>query len=294
MSSIAATYVNEKLSIYTELSKIRITFFVAVSVAIGAILYSGSFTSEMFVAMAGVFLLACGASALNHFQERDTDLLMDRTKSRPIPSGKISPEGALTFALILVITGSVILSFLGLVTFLLGVTALVWYNIIYTPLKKKYAMAVVPGSLIGAIPPVIGWTATGGEVSDPHILALAMFFFIWQIPHFWLLLLIYGSDYEKAGFPTLTGIFNDTQLKRITFVWIVALAISSFLVPLFDMSQSKISITGLMILTVWLIKSSMVILKPGAGKSINRKLFLSVNIYVLLVVMILSVDKLLF
>jgi len=291
---MAATYMHDRLSVYLELSKFRITFFVAVSVAIGAIMYSASITPELMLAATGVFLLACGASALNHFQERDTDAMMDRTMSRPIPAGKISAEGALTFSLILVISGAVVLALVNDTALLLGITALIWYNAIYTPLKKKYAMAVVPGSLIGAIPPMIGWVAMGGSLTDPHIMALAMFFFIWQIPHFWLLLLIFGKDYEKAGFPTLTKIFNDAQLRRITFVWIAALGISSLLIPLFDISGSLLSGAGVLLLSSWLVISSKSIISKSFDKIIYRRAFMSVNIYVLLVVMILSVDKLLF
>jgi heme o synthase len=103
---------------------------------------------------------------------------------------------------------------------------LIWYNGIYTPLKKINPLAIIPGSLVGSIPPAVGWTAAGGNILDPQIIILSFFFFIWQIPHFWLLLLIFGKDYENAGFPTLMQIFSSDQLARITFIWIVATVVT--------------------------------------------------------------------
>jgi hypothetical protein len=87
-----------------------------------------------------------------------------------------------------------------------------WYNGVYTFLKRKSPFAAIPGAVIGAIPPAIGWICGKGALSfDPQILALSFFFFIWQVPHFWLLLLNFGRDYEKAGFPSLTRIFNSAS-----------------------------------------------------------------------------------
>ncbi|MCF8240788.1 MAG: protoheme IX farnesyltransferase [Melioribacteraceae bacterium] len=283
----------EFINILLELGKVRITFFVAFSTAIGFILYSGNITVGILIPVIGVFFLASGASALNHFQERITDGLMERTRNRPIPSGKITKTFALIVSIIWIILGSLILFFeASFEAGILGWIALIWYNIIYTPLKMKYAMAVVPGSLIGAIPPVIGWVAAGGLIYNPQILALALFFFIWQIPHFWLLLLIYGKDYEKAGFPTLTKIFNDHQLSRITFVWIFALAISCLLIPLFSISSNFITIAALIVLGLWLIISSLKIIDDIINRIVYKKAFMNINIYVLMVVLVLSLDKL--
>ena len=176
---------------------------------------------------------------------------------------------------------------------LIGWLAFVWYNIVYTPLKRKYAFAVFPGSLIGALPPIIGWVAAGGNPFDSQVLALAMFFFIWQVPHFWLLLLLYGKDYENAGLPSLTQIFNNAQLSRITFVWIIGLTVSCFLIPLFGVSKSIFTLLVLLSLAAWLIYSAGKILLFFYDKSSYRKAFMQINVYVLAVVFILSIDKLL-
>lgn len=197
--------IKKHINIILELGKVNITSFVAISSSLGFIVYSGNFSLKIILPTIGVFLLACGSSAFNHFQERETDAKMERTRSRPIPSGLITPFYAFITASILSLGGLALLYFSSnLSSMLLGIVALIWYNIIYTPLKKVNALAVVPGSIIGALPPMIGYAAAGGNPFDAQILVVALFFFIWQIPHFWLLLLIHNKDYEKAGFPTLT------------------------------------------------------------------------------------------
>ena len=283
------------IGIILELGKVKITFFVAISTSVGYILNSGMFEWTMLFVAVGVFLLACGSSALNHYQERDFDTQMERTKGRPIPSGRVTSFYAIVVSSFLVIFGSAVIYFSSNFTALiLGLIALIWYNVIYTPLKRRYAFAVVPGSVIGALPPMIGWTASGGNVFDMKILSLALFFFIWQIPHFWLLLLLHAKDYEKAGFPTLTKIFNDLQIGRITFIWIAALVTSCLLIPLFNISLSFYAIVILFLLGVWLMWKTKGILSNYLERIIFRKAFLSINLYVLAVVLIISIDKIFF
>lgn len=283
------------ISPFLELAKIRITIFVAVSTAVGFIQFAEEIALNIFPVSIGVFVLACGSSALNHYQERSTDAIMDRTKNRPLVSGTVSTENVLIFAFVLIIVGSGLIYFSsGYLALLLGWLTLFWYNLFYTPMKRKFALAVVPGSLVGAVPPVIGWVAAGGYIWAPHAMALALFFFIWQIPHFWLLLLLFGSDYEKAGFPTLTKVFSEEQLSRITYIWIIALAISSLLIPLFSFSANLISIVLLLTAGLWLVLKSRNVITDHHNKNVFRKAFYLINIYVLIVVVILSVDKLFF
>ncbi len=283
------------IAIFLELGKVRITFFVAISTSVGYLFHSGRLDITMVLTAFGVFILACGSSAINHYQERITDALMERTKGRPIPSGRISERYALIAASSLVVLGLGIIFFTSnLTAMILGVISLFWYNVIYTPLKKKYALAVVPGSVIGALPPMIGWVASDGYVFDMEIIALAFFFFIWQIPHFWLLLLIHGKDYEKAGFPTLTKIFSDSQLGRITFVWIASLSTSCLLIPFFNLSSSLYAVVVMLFLGAWLLIKTRGILSDYLERVIFRNAFMAINLYVLAVVLIISLDKLLF
>jgi len=281
-----------KLNILFELTKIRITSFVALTTALGFIIAAGEINSNLILPVIGILLLACGSAAINHYQERKTDAMMDRTKHRPIPSGKISPLNALIIALSLLVTGSVILFFAaGLLALSLGLLNLVWYNGIYTPLKRVNALAIIPGSLVGAIPPAVGWVAAGGYIFDPQIIIISFFFFIWQIPHFWLLLLIFGNDYKKAGFPTLTEIFNPNQLARITFIWIISTAVTSLLIPLFGVVKYPAVEYFLFAAGIWLTWNSFKLLKTS-GRMPFAFAFREINIFALLVVIILSLDKL--
>ncbi len=276
-----------------ELGKVRITMFVALSTSFGYILHAGHIEWGMLLPTFGVFLLASGSSCINHIQEMKSDALMDRTKSRPLPSGRVDLVTAILVAANLVLGGALTLFYGSNLTAMnLGWIAVLWYNVFYTPLKKKYVMAVVPGALIGAIPPVIGWVASGGELNDFRILLVAFFFFIWQIPHFWLLVLIHGKDYEKAGFPTLTKLYSSLQISRITFVWIAALAVSCIAIPVMNKSSHPYTVALLMLLGIWLVWSTKEILSDYLEKMIFRKAFIRINIYVLIVLILISLDKL--
>ena len=207
-----------------ELLKLRIAALSMLSVFAGYVLAAGTVDLGLIPPLVGVFLLACGAAALNQFQERDIDAKMDRTKGRPLPSGRVTPGYVLGVAVTLVLLGSLLLfprwSAIGL-----GWLTILWYNALYTPLKRVTAFAAVPGGVVGALPPAIGWVCGGGDLLDPRIFAVSFFFFVWQIPHFWMLLLRVGSDYQQAGLPTLSAVFSRRQLSRVTFVWRLTTAV---------------------------------------------------------------------
>jgi protoheme IX farnesyltransferase len=276
-----------------ELSKVRITFAVSLTTITGYVLASGRFDAGLILPTIGIFILACGSSALNHYQEKDKDAQMERTRNRPIPNGRISENGALVFAVLLTIIGSAIIYIgSGFLAMQLGILALIWYNAIYTPLKKKTAFAVVPGSVIGAIPPMVGWVAGGGSLADPRALIIAFFFFIWQVPHFWLLLLKYGKEYEQAGFPSITSFYSDKQIKNTTFIWTMATAVTALMLPVFGIVNSTIMSIGLLIAVVWLVVVFSKLLKPGDQKFNPRYYFIKINYFVLFMIIFLSVDSL--
>lgn len=277
---------------YLELAKVKITGAVAFSTFLGYVLFNGKINLGLLLPTLGIFLLACAASALNHYQEYDTDALMERTKNRPIPSGAVSTGKALVFAILLTLVGSYVLylgaGYLGLQ---LGILALLWYNAIYTPLKKKTAFAVIPGSLIGAIPPAVGWVAAGGPIYDIKILMVSFFFFIWQIPHFWLLALKYGKQYEDAGFPSITTIYSPKSLRNITFVWTITAAIAALFIPMFgEMNHIWFKI-ALLLGSLALAASFAPLLKTNDQTSYNKKYFMYINIYLLFIIFVLSVDS---
>ena len=285
--------IRQKIDLLMELTKIRITFFVTVTTIFGYLCATGEFSLNMIAPVFGILLLACGSAVINHYQERETDALMARTKNRPIPSGRILAIDALNIAVLLVLAGSLFLYFGGGILALgLGVLNLIWYNGIYTPLKKKNAFAIIPGSIVGAIPPAVGWVAAGGSILDPQIGIISLFFFIWQIPHFWLLLLIFGEDYKQAGFPTLTQIFSPDQLGRITFVWIITTVMIGLLIPIFGVVRSNIINYGLFVAGLWLAWNAIRLLRSTKEKKYFRFAFMEINVFAILVVVLISIDKL--
>ena len=282
-----------KLKILSELTKIRITSFVTLTAIFGYICFSTELNVNFLYAVIGILLLACGSAVINHVQEYKNDALMDRTKNRPIPSGKIDVKNAIIISLAFVLAGSVLLAMNGIIPLILGLLNLFWYNVVYTPLKKISQFAIIPGSLVGAIPPAIGWTSAGGNLFDPQILIIAFFFFIWQIPHFWLLLLVLSKDYEQAGFPTLTKVFDLTQLSRITFVWIIATVVTSLLIPFFGIIKNPLLYVSLLFAGVWLTWNAAKLLKNYEQKLNLRFAFREINIFALLVMLIVSLDQIL-
>ncbi len=284
-----------QINIFLELTKFRITSFVSLTTGFGFIAAAGIISLNIIPVLIGVLLIACGSAALNHFQESKTDALMDRTKNRPIPSGRINSDNALIISLILVITGSTILYFSGgIIATLIALSNLIWYNVVYTLLKKKSAFAIIPGSIVGAIPPAVGWISGGGFITDPQLFIICFFFFIWQIPHFWLLLLVFDRDYQKAGFPTLTQIFDKHQLIRITFMWIIATGVTAILIPLFGLVKQELINIALFLSGIWLTWNAFKLLSKSDNNLVFTFAFRSINIFVLTVVTLVSVDKLVF
>lgn len=275
------------LRILVELSKVRIACLSTLSAATGFMLAWRGVSPAMFPMLAGVFLLACGAGALNQAQEGDIDALMKRTQRRPIPSGRIRAREAALVAVALIAAGSALLA-PSTVAMLLGLVTILWYNGVYTPLKRVSAFAAIPGGVVGAIPPVIGWVSAGGAPTDPRIIAVAFFFFVWQVPHFWLLLLRIGGEYERAGLPTLTRTFTRPQFARIIYVWMIATAVACVSMPLFGVSSAVWTQAGLIISSLWLGWHATQMVRTNGDKLA----FHHINLYALLVISLLSLSGL--
>ena len=245
----------EKIKIFNELGKVRISLPIALSALTGYALYAKHIDGQGWLLGLGVFLMSCSSSVVNHWQERNIDAQMPRTKSRPIPSGRISANGALTLAILLAVVGSGILLISNPVAALiLSWATLFFYNGVYTPLKKVSAFAVIPGSMVGALPPIIGWAGAGGNPVAETILLVAAFFFIGQIPHFWLLLLMFGQQYEEANLPSLNQIFDEAQIKRVTYAWVLTTIASAFLVIFFVLFRPGFTCFGILnYFSIWSI-----------------------------------------
>jgi protoheme IX farnesyltransferase len=276
-----------------SLGKIRIVLLSTASAAAGFILAAGLEPAGLAATIAGVLLLACGAATLNQVQDRFIDAQMERTRKRPLPAGEVTPAAAVVIGVIGVVAGAgIMLATGGVASALLSLTAVLWYNGFYSWLKRVTPFAAVPGGVVGALPPLIGWTAGGGSPFDGAILALALFMFLWQVPHFWLLLMRHTDDYRRSGLPILTNLFSPRQLSRITFVWIASTVVACILLPLFVAVGSPAAIAAMGVAGVALVGRAAGMLIPGGEAAASTAVFRMINVYVFLVLSILSLQAL--
>lgn len=289
-----------------ELMKVKITVAVTFTTAVGYVLARGRFDAGILLPLLGLFLQAGGAATLNHVQEADIDGRVPRTAGRPIPSGRVTRGGALGWAAGLLALGSAILWLgSGWLPMAVGLATAVLYNGVYTPLKRRTPFAVLPGSLIGALPPLAGWVAGGGYPQDLTIHQVAFFFFIWQVPHFWLLLLFHEKAYRDNGLPSLFDRFERRQILRLTFSWTAATAMAGLLMPLFravrhDLTGWLIALSALALLLLagrWLsggFRLATPAKETPAGEAGGRvfiRCFMAINSYALFVMAALILDR---
>lgn len=277
----------------STLGKFSISLPVAITAYTGYVLSDSQLSLRGLWVFGGIFMLSAAASALNQIQERQFDGLMNRTKNRPLPSGRVSVNEAYLLVTLFLVGGVLLLlptTFSGLFWGLMG---MFWYNAIYTPLKRVTAFSVFPGALVGAIPPVAGWMAAGGDLLDIRLHFLALFFFLGQMPHFWLLVIKYGEDYHRGGFPTLFDFFTVRQINRINLVWLVATFVSAMMLPFMNVVDGKLSVYMLLIFSVlgigWV--TSLFARQSQQQMGSIRQLFVGFNSFYLLVMIIISLDQ---
>lgn len=273
-----------------ELTKFRLSAAVTLSALFGFILAEGRDISHIGLSTLAVLLLALGVSALNQYQEYESDSHMTRTKYRPIPSGRISAKSALFLSMGLIVAALVLIFYqLGYAGLLLFLFVPLWYNGVYTYLKRYSAFAVVPGGLLGIIPPAIGWLAAGRSLDEPKFFALGLLFFVWQVPHFWLLAAKYADDYHLAGFPTAVETFGIESFRRVLFVWWTLMVFCAFfLIMMFGVSN--------LVLIVLFITLALAVVVIGTRILIDNltpthagELFKVINLFLLLTLILLSV-----
>lgn len=225
---------------FHSLLRLPICLAAALSAAAGYVLAKGEASWEMLFPTLGAFSLCAGASVLNQIQEFDIDAKMSRTKDRLIVSGAVNPQAAWGLSMQFLFMGVVVLLAAPGVTMALGIAAVLLYNAVYTPLKRKTILAMPVGAVVGAVPVLMGWSATGRAIWEPHAIALALFYWLWQMPHFWLLLMRHEEDYKSAGLPTLPAMLSKSQMARVISAWALALAVMSVVLPGFFKLSSAI------------------------------------------------------
>jgi protoheme IX farnesyltransferase len=196
---------------YVELTKPRLNLLVVVTSAVGFHLGSRAGTDlvGMAVASIGTALVAGGAAVLNQVAECDTDAMMERTRSRPLPAGRLTSADARMFGIALAGAGAAMLAFgSNLLAAVLALATLAIYLAVYTPLKRRSPIATLVGAVPGALPPLIGWTASHQTASLGGWTLFAIVF-LWQVPHFMAIAWIYRDDYARAKFPMLPVLEPD-------------------------------------------------------------------------------------
>ena len=193
------------LRAYPELTKARLTSLVVATTAVGVVMAGPSRPrlAVLIPTVVGTALAAAGAMALNQLLEAARDARMQRTMHRPLPVGVITPRHALVFGVTVAALGlGVLAMFANILTAILGLTVVAVYTLVYTPLKHRSPLCTLAGAVCGAIPPMMGWTATGAPLSFGAWLLAGVLFF-WQIPHFLALAWLYRDDYARGGFRML-------------------------------------------------------------------------------------------
>lgn len=221
----------QRLAAYAELAKAKLSLMAVVAVAAGYLLAGGEPGAKMLALLLGSFLMSAASSFLNQFQEAEHDVRMVRTRSRPLPSGRIGDLEALVSGMFLGLAGFLILQ--GLVhptAAAVGASILVGYNLAYTPLKRLTEANTFVGAVVGALPVILGAAAVDGRIDEPAQQLFAILF-LWQLPHFWAIAWLHRDDYRRGGFHMLSRNDQDGRLTGLSTLLGMLLLLPVSLVP---------------------------------------------------------------
>jgi protoheme IX farnesyltransferase len=214
----------QKLRDYSQLTKMRLATLVVFSAAMAFMTAPGDvdFVKMGWLVLGG-FLVTGSANGFNQVMERELDKLMDRTKTRPLPSNRMGVNEALLVCIFTGVVGVFILwYYTNLASAILGLLAILLYTLVYTPMKRKSPIAVFIGAVPGAIPPLLGWIAATGNFNTAALLLFAIQF-LWQFPHFWAIAWVLDDDYKKAGFNLLPTGKRDKGSAMQTVLYTISL-----------------------------------------------------------------------
>jgi len=238
-----------------HLAKAPLCILIGCSALFGFFLADPVVSARAFGVGAGLLFLAMGAATLNSFQEHKTDALLKRTQNRPLPRGTVGLVHAGIQTILLLGAGVLVLYKLSgtIFPFTVALSAVVLYNGIYTPLKQKTILAIIPGAVCGALPPYIGWLMGGGaKISFEPVLLFAIMV-LWQVPHFLLVLLCFKEDYKTAELPSLLFHFHEKTIDRFFITWIGGLVFVMILFTILPAIHSVMIRTLIIINTACLL-----------------------------------------
>ncbi len=281
----------ERLGAFVELTKPRIAFMLVLTSAAGFYLGTvGSFEIVKFLnAMTGIALLAFGVATLNQYLERRTDVLMDRTARRPVPTGRVTANEALVFGIVQCVVSELYLFFLvNPLTAMLGIVVIVGYVLLYTPLKTRTSASTAIGAIPGAMPPLMGWTAASNEIT---LGAWAMFamLFLWQFPHFLAIAWMYREEYAKAGIKMLPVVEPSGRLTARQIVLFAIMLVPVSLAPFFLQFAGPVFLVGATLLGLWFLYESIVAARIKTIARARRLLMVTV-LYLPLILVLAVLD----
>ncbi len=284
--------INRKLQAYYELTKPGVTGMVVISAFAGFYLGSqGSLNLKLlFHTLLGTFLVSGGTNALNQLMEQREDARMKRTRRRPLPAGKVTPNETKIFSSLISALGVFILFFLvkPLVGGLAALT-LILYVFIYTPLKKKTTLSTFIGSVPGALPPVGGWVASHGTLDIGAWILFGILFF-WQIPHFLAIAWLYRNDYARGNFKVIPLIDKDGAVTSIHIIInCLALLILS-LMPTFFKLTGYLYFVGALLISLGFLYTGIILARQKTYAR-ARQLLLASVFYLPLLIFLMTIDK---
>jgi protoheme IX farnesyltransferase len=274
-----------------SLTKPRITGLVLATFAGGMWLAPGTMqTWRVVMTLIGTALVVSASNTLNMYLERDADSLMERTRSRPLPLGRLSPETALAFGVLLACASVPLLFLAGnALTGVLGTIALLSYVWIYTPMKRQSSIALFVGAVPGAIPPLMGWTAVTGRLDAPGLVLFAILF-LWQIPHFLAIAIYRASDYQHAGFKVLPLSISPLGTRLHILIFSLGLVAASVLLMPMHVAGLVYTIAASLLGAVF-VGWGIAGFRAAAATRWARSLFLVSIVYLTLLFVALIVDR---
>ncbi len=281
---------------FKEITKAGLAISVVFSSLAGYLLGVDGFSTEniyvLIMLAIGGYCMVGASNAYNQILEKDLDALMDRTKNRPIPSGRMSVKTAFAIATILTVIGLVILYNINEKTAMFGAISIFLYTCVYTPLKTVTSLSVFVGAFPGAIPFMLGWVAATGEFGiEAGTLFLIQFF--WQFPHFWAIGWFLYDDYKKGGFYMLPTGKKDKATAMQIILYTVWLIVASVL-PTFgytgQLYLTTVSTVIVVLLGLWMLRAGVKLYQKRDDKTAKSLMLVSVS-YISLLQLVYILDK---
>jgi protoheme IX farnesyltransferase len=238
----------------------------------------------------GLGLSSGGASAINHYLDRDIDARMARTAGRPLPTGRVAPEAALGFGAGLIIASVAVLALnVNLISAGLALSGAFTYVVVYTYwLKRRTPLNIVIGGAAGAVPPLVGWAAVTGHVGLPAAF-MFLIIFLWTPPHFWALAILAKREYANAGVPMLPVVRGERETARQILIYTLVL-VGISLLPFADRTFGWVYLTGAVVLGAEFVLLAVRLVRDTSPPA-ARRLFLYSLAYLALLFVIIGLDR---